>query len=144
MNSDSNCIFCKIVAGEIPSYTVYEDDDVLAFLDIHPVSKGHTLVIPKYHQDHLDDLPFEIYQKVEAAAYEVTKILKENFEPIRIGRAVIGIDVPHAHIHLIPLYDGGEIRLSQDLDAEPDHTKLSVIANKLKIGELDPVSDSDQ
>jgi len=136
MNTDKNCIFCKIVAGDIPSYNVYEDDDVLAFLDIHPVSKGHTLVIPKFHEDHLDDLPFEIYQKLEDAAYVVTKLLKQNLEPIRIGRAVIGIDVPHAHVNLIPIYEGDEIRLDQDMDAEPDHTNLSVVANKLKIADM--------
>lgn len=136
MNSDQNCIFCKIVIGEIPSYSVYEDDDVIAFLDIHPVSKGHTLVIPKFHEDHIDDLPYEIYQKLEEAAYKVTKKMKTNLEPIRIGRAVIGIDVPHAHIHLIPIYEGGEIKLDQDLDGTPDHTNLSIVANKLKIGKV--------
>lgn len=136
MSTDVDCVFCKIVAGEIPSYSVYEDDNVLAFLDIHPVSKGHTLVIPRYHQDHLDDLPVEVCHALEDAALKVTKLLKDNFHPIRVGRAVIGIDVPHAHIHLLPIYDGGEIQLNQDLESQPDHTSLSVAANKLKLGEV--------
>ncbi len=135
-NSDPNCIFCKIVAGDLPSYTVYEDEDTLAFLDIHPASKGHTVVIPKFHEDHLDDLPVELYQKVELTAYKVTKQLKTLLKPTRVGRVVFGVDVPHAHVLLIPIYEGGEIQLSQDMDAEPDHTNLSVVANKLKIGEV--------
>jgi histidine triad (HIT) family protein len=136
MSTDKDCIFCKIVAGEVPSYSVFENDDVYAFLDIHPASRGHTLVIPKIHQDQLDDLPQDIYRKVDDAAYEITKQLKQVFQPIRIGRAVIGIDVPHAHIHLVPLYEGGEIHITQDMDAQPDHTNLSVVANRLKIGQL--------
>lgn len=136
MSSDPNCVFCKIVKGEIPSYNVYEDDHALAFLDIHPVSKGHTLVIPKVHQDHLDDLDEVVYLKLQSAAYAVTKSIKSHLNPIRVGRAVIGIDVPHAHIHLIPIYEGNEIGLKQDFAAEPDHTGLSVISNKIRVSDL--------
>lgn len=141
MKSDPDCIFCKIIAGDIPCYSIYEDEVALAFLDIHPVSKGHTLVIPKHHQDHIDDLPIDIHQHIHEVAYDITKILKQKLNPVRVGRAVIGIDVPHAHLHLIPIYEGGEIKLSQNFEAEVEHAKLSVLANKLKIGDL-PQEDS--
>lgn len=95
-------VFAKIVAGEIPCYKVYEDDKVLAFLDIHPETKGHTLVIPKIEVDRIYDLEDEDYGALMAAAKKIARHM-EDVTGQRIIWKVVGTDVPHAHIHLEPL-----------------------------------------
>lgn len=95
-------VFAKIVAGEIPCYKVYEDDKVLAFLDIHPETKGHTLVIPKVEVDRIYDLADEDYGALMAAAKKIARHMEDVFGQ-RIIWKVVGTDVPHAHIHLEPL-----------------------------------------
>ena len=95
-------IFSKIVAGEIPCYKIYEDDTVLAFLDIHPESKGHTLVIPKLEVDKFYDLPDDIYSHL----FAVVKKLSKHFDQKLGARTlikIVGTDIPHAHVHLTPL-----------------------------------------
>lgn len=95
-------VFAKIVAGEIPCYKVYEDDKVLAFLDIHPETKGHTLVIPKIEVDRIYDLADEDYGALMAAAKKIARHMEDVLGQ-RIIWKVVGTDVPHAHIHLEPL-----------------------------------------
>lgn len=95
-------VFAKIVAGEIPCYKVYEDDKVLAFLDIHPETKGHTLVIPKVEVDRIYDLEDEDYGALMAAAKKIARHMEDVLGQ-RIIWKVVGTDVPHAHIHLEPL-----------------------------------------
>ena len=95
-------IFSKIVAGEIPCYKIYEDNTVLAFLDIHPESKGHTLVIPKLEVDKFYDLPDDVYSHL----FAVVKKLSKHFDQKLGARTlikIVGTDVPHAHVHLTPL-----------------------------------------
>ncbi len=103
-----NCIFCKIIAGEIPAYKVYEDDQVLAFLDIHPVSTGHTLLIPKNHYEWMQDVPDDVLAYSFLKTKNLMKSLKENLNCDYIQISVVGKDVPHFHIHLMPrmLTDG--------------------------------------
>jgi len=96
-------IFSKIVAGEIPAYKVAETIDFLAFLDINPLTEGHLLVIPKKEVDYLFDLDDETYVELQIFAKIVATGLKKAIPCNRIGVAVIGLDVPHAHIHLIPM-----------------------------------------
>ena len=95
-------IFAKIVAGEIPCYKVYEDEKVLAFLDIHPESKGHVLVIPKVEVDKIYDLSDEDYSALMSAAKKIAKHMDEVLGARTLWK-VVGTDVPHAHIHLMPL-----------------------------------------
>lgn len=95
-------IFSKIVKGDIPAEKVYEDELTLAFLTIMPVQPGHTLVISKKQIDHLWDLPEEDYQAVMKTVQKVAKRIKEVLQPERVGAKVIGEEVPHAHVHLIP------------------------------------------
>lgn len=95
-------IFSKIIVGEIPSYTVYEDSDVYAFLDINPMNKGHTLVVPKKEVDYLFDLDEESYTKLMLASRMLAQKLKEKLGCARVCVIVEGYAVPHAHIHLIP------------------------------------------
>lgn len=99
---DPNCIFCKIAAKEIPSEIVYEDDTSIAFFDIHPAAPGHTLLIPKEHYPWFYDLPTEITTKVFITAQKVALDLKEKYPSDYIELKIIGIDIPHTHIHLIP------------------------------------------
>lgn len=103
-----DCVFCKIVAGEIPSYKVWEDKNFLAFLDIHPLSPGHTLVIPKKHFRWVWDVEdyCEYFEKVR----EVAMLLKNKLGADWVQMNVMGNDVSHAHVHLIPHYPKGEIK----------------------------------
>lgn len=95
-------VFSKIVAGEIPCYKIYEDEKNLAFLDIHPESKGHTLVIPKVEVDKIYDLPEEDYEALFRAVKKIAKHMEEVLGE-RTLMKVVGTDVPHAHVHLMPL-----------------------------------------
>lgn len=96
-------IFTKIINREIPAYIVAENDDAIAFLDIHPLTKGHTLVVPKKEVDYFFDLDEDTYIQVNLLAKEVAKALKKVIPCQRIATAVIGLEVPHAHLHLIPI-----------------------------------------
>ena len=112
-------IFTKIVKGEIPSYKVAENETCYAFLDINPLTKGHTLVIPKKQVDYLFDLDEELYVELQLFAKKVAKALGKAIPSIRIAEAVIGLDVPHAHIHLIP------INSELDVDFRKERVKLT-------------------
>lgn len=96
-------IFSRIVAGEIPSYKVAEDDRFFAFLDINPLVKGHTLVIPKREVDYIFDLPDEELAALHVFAKKVALAIGKAFPCKKVGMAVLGLEVPHAHIHLIPM-----------------------------------------
>ena len=124
-------IFTKIVRGEIPCHKIYEDDLTLAFLDIHPVQPGHTLVISKKQVEFVWDLPDEDYQAVMATAKNVGLRLRSALAVPYVGEQVVGIDVPHAHVHVIPFSTLEEFRHKPDLQAEPDHAALAAIAKTL-------------
>lgn len=96
-------IFTKIVNGKIPAYKIAEDNRYLAFLDVHPTTKGHTLVIPKQQIDYIFDLEDELYIGLMAFAKKVAVAVEKAVPCKRIGVAVVGLEVPHAHVHLIPL-----------------------------------------
>ena len=96
-------IFSRIVAGDIPCYKVAENDKFFAFLDINPLVKGHTLVIPKQEVDYIFDLSDEDLAQMQVFAKKVATAIKEAFPCLKVGQAVIGLEVPHAHIHLIPI-----------------------------------------
>jgi histidine triad (HIT) family protein len=96
-------IFSKIAAGEIPSYACAEDDRFYAFLDINPLVQGHTLVIPRREVDYLFDMEDEELAAMQVFAKKVAKAIKTAFPCIKVGQAVLGLEVPHAHIHLIPM-----------------------------------------
>lgn len=126
-------VFTKIIKGEIPSHKVYEDEQTLAFLDIHPAQPGHTLVVPKVQVDHIWDLDDDTYQRLWATARKVAKRLKAVLQTERIGVRIEGFDVPHAHIHLIPINSGAELKQYGDQSAEPDHAALADLAAKLTL-----------
>ena len=105
-------IFTKIIRGEIPSYKVAESDKYYAFLDIAPLQKGHTLVVPKQEEDYIFDLSDEELAGMMVFANKVAKALQKSVPCQRIGVAVLGLDVPHAHIHLVPLQQGNDLNFS--------------------------------
>jgi histidine triad (HIT) family protein len=124
-------IFTKIIKGEIPSYKVYEDDKTFAFLDIHPKTPGHTLVVPKKQVEFVWDMDDEDYQALMAAAKKIALRIRDVTGSSYVGELVIGIDVPHAHVHVYPFNTVDESRFMPDLNAEPDHDALAAIAQKL-------------
>ncbi|WP_299012465.1 HIT family protein [uncultured Polaribacter sp.] len=95
-------IFTKIITGEIPSYKVAENEDFIAFLDINPNAKGHTLVVPKKEENKIFDLSVAEYTKLMAFSYKVAKALEKAVPCLRVGMSVIGLEVPHVHVHLVP------------------------------------------
>lgn len=105
-------IFTKIIKGEIPSYKCAEDENFYAFLDINPLKKGHTLVVPKHEIDYFFDLSDEEISKMIVFAKKVAKAIKQTFPCRKIGMAVIGLEVNHAHIHLVPLEKEGDINFT--------------------------------
>jgi histidine triad (HIT) family protein len=112
-------VFSKIIAGEIPAYKVAESADYFAFLDISPLAKGHTLVIPKKEVDYLFDLEDPLYSGLMLFSKKVALAMKETIPCLRIGVTVIGIEVPHAHIHLIPINHVGDINFSMPKKSFP-------------------------
>lgn len=97
-------IFTRIINREIPGYIVAENEDAIAFLDINPLNEGHTLVVPKKEVDKLFDLDEDTYLKLQAFTYQVAQAIEKAIPCLRVGVAVIGLEVPHAHVHLIPLH----------------------------------------
>jgi histidine triad (HIT) family protein len=106
-------IFSRIVAGEIPCYKIAETDDFLAFLDVFPLAKGHTLVIPKRETDYIFDIEDNEFSGLTLFAKKVAKAVEKSVPCKRIGLAVLGLEVPHAHIHLIPINHISDIDFSK-------------------------------
>ena len=127
----SDSIFTKIIRGEIPCHKIYEDEFSFAFLDIHPKTPGHTLVVPKKQIDEFQDLPEEDYLAVMKTVKTVAKRQKDVLDAKRVGIEVIGIDVPHAHVHVFPFSDISEYRRIVDMSLEPNHDELAEMAKKL-------------
>jgi histidine triad (HIT) family protein len=116
-------IFSKIIAGEIPCYKVQESDSFLAFLDIQPLRRGHVLIIPKVEVDNIFDIEDELLAEMMIFAKSVAKRIQQNFDCKKVGVTVIGLEVPHAHIHLIPINSVADMDFSQ--------AKLSLTSEEL-------------
>ena len=113
-------IFTKIVNGEIPSYKIAEDDNYLAFLDVNPNAKGHTLCIPKQEIDKIFDMDDELYLGLMKFSKKVAIALEKTVPCKRVGMAVVGLEVPHAHVHLIPLNHMDEMRFQNKVSLSKD------------------------
>lgn len=125
-------IFTKIIQGEIPAHKVYEDERTLAFLDISPMKPGHTLVVPKAQVDRLEDLSDEDYRAVMDTVRKVMRRVVEVYgSDYRACVKVIGFDVPHAHVHVVPCQSGADFHDFDPPAAEPDHAALAEVAKKL-------------
>lgn len=106
-------IFSKIIAGDIPSYKIAEDEKFFAFLDIFPLREGHVLVVPKKEVDNLFDLPAEYLGEMLLFAQPIARAIEKTFACNRCGIAVIGLEVPHAHIHLVPINNANDLNFTQ-------------------------------
>lgn len=124
-------IFTKIINGDIPSHKIYEDDYTFVFLDIHPIQPGHALVVPKKQVEFVWDLEDTDYQALQKTVKLIALHLRDTLGVPYVGEQVIGVDVPHAHVHLIPFTEVAEFRQYPDMTAEPDHELLAQIAKKL-------------
>ena len=124
-------VFTKIIKGEIPCHKVYEDDLTFAFMDIHPITPGHVMVIPKKQVDKYWELPDEDFQAVNDTVKKVCKRIEGVLNPGRVGIKVIGIDIPHVHVHVFPFNNMTEYNRAPDMNAEPDNEALAAMAEKL-------------
>jgi histidine triad (HIT) family protein len=107
-------IFTKIINGEIPCYKIAEDENYIAFLDVFPLKKGHTLVVPKKEIDYMFDLDSETYQGLMLFTKKIAEAIRVTYPCNRIGMAVIGLEVPHAHIHLVPINTMNDMNFAND------------------------------
>ncbi len=117
-------IFSKIIAGQIPSYKIHEDEHFFAFLDISPLVKGHTLVVPKIETDKLFDLPDDMLAKMLVFAKPIAHAIEKGFRCNRCGISVVGLEVPHAHMHLLPINSANDLNFTR--------AKLKLSENELK------------
>ena len=127
----SDSIFTKIIKGEIPAHKIYEDGNFIAFLDIKPINPGHTLIVPKEPIDYLFDLPHNLYEEIFEICRKLEPGIRKSTNAVRVGMVVYGFDVPHAHIHLVPLYAGGELDFK--LVKMADSRELAKIAELIKL-----------
>lgn len=123
-------IFSKIIAGEIPSYKVAENDRFFAFLDINPVNWGHTLVVPRRETDYIFDIPDAELGEMMIFAKRVAEALKSVMPCRKIGVTVLGLEVPHAHIHLVPLQKEGDMDFRHKI-SDPDPVRMAEIAARV-------------
>lgn len=120
-------VFSRIINGEIPCYKIAENDKFFAFLDINPVNWGHTLVVPKREEDYIFDLSDEELSEMTVFAKRVAKAIKTAMPCRKVGVTVLGLEVPHAHIHLVPLKNEGDMDFKHKID-DPDAEKMKQIA----------------
>lgn len=129
-------IFTKIIKGEIPSYKIAENQSHIAFLDIDPIARGHTLVVPKKEIDYLFDLPDELLKETMIFSKKIVLAIDRALSPIRTGVIVEGLEVPHAHIHLVPIFkESQKFSLGHSIDISESEIKQigELIAKEVKI-----------
>lgn len=131
MQDDS--IFTKIIKGEIPSHKIYEDDHIFAFLDIHPITPGHILVVPKVQVAFVWDLDDASYDALMNGVRKLALHLRDTLDVPYVGEQIIGVDVLHAHVHLIPFTTVAQYRNHPDTTEAPDHDALAAMAEKLRV-----------
>lgn len=129
-------IFTKIIKGEIPCYKLYEDEKVIAFLDVHPLKRGHMLVVPKTQIDHIWDLPRDEYAYLMGVTRRLGAHLKKTLHAPRVAMVVEGFGVPHAHVHLIPIDDEKDLKRTQDNEKEIEHELLAEVAKELVVDSI--------
>lgn len=127
----NDCIFCKIIKGEIPAHKIYEDESFISFLDINPVSKGHALIIPKNHIDWMDEADDGLIKDIFVLAKKMMLNIKEKLPCDYVQVSVVGKDVPHFHVHLIPRNLGDDIHHKEILKYED--SEVEEVINKIKM-----------
>ena len=117
-------IFTKIINNELPAYRIFENDKIISFLTIEPIHPGHTLVIPKAEVDHWMDVPEDEYQEVYSQAKKIGKAIQKVTSSTRVAQAVVGLEVPHFHLHLIPMWQPSDLDFRKAKPATSDDLKL--------------------
>lgn len=123
-------IFSKIIAGEIPSYRIAENKKFFAFLDIFPLREGHVLVVPKTEVDKIFDLPADYLSEMLVFAQPIAKAIEKAFDCDRCGISVIGLEVPHAHLHLVPINSSNDLNFTRSKPKAPDES-LKIVQEKI-------------
>jgi histidine triad (HIT) family protein len=123
-------IFSRIIQGEIPCYKIAEDDDNFAFLDINPNSEGHTLCVPKNEIDKLTDLDEESYLSLMRFSRRVALAVEQSVDCLRVGMTVIGLEVPHVHVHIIPLREMGDATFQRKVSLSPE--EFEAVASRIR------------
>ncbi|MGD8176419.1 HIT family protein [Marinimicrobium sp. ARAG 43.8] len=123
-------VFTKVISGEFPGHFVWKDDKAVVFMTIQPIRDGHVLVVPREEVDHWDDLPPELLAHLTRVSQKVTKALKEAYPAKRVGMMIAGLEVPHTHIHLVPLDNMGDLSFDHARNAEPE--RLAAAATKIR------------
>ncbi len=126
----NDCVFCRIAANKMSVHKIYEDDGTIAFLDVNPISLGHTLVIPKNHATEFQDMSEDLYEHVMSVVQRVARRMKQQLNPQRVGLWIEGFEVPHAHIHVFPLENSGSIS-ARRMD-KPSDEEMAKTAAKLR------------
>jgi histidine triad (HIT) family protein len=116
-----SCIFCEIIQGNIPSNKIWEDERTVAFLDVHPINPGHVLVLPKTHEPDFHKLPEEDYLALMKAVKKVAEMIETKINPKRVGLLAAGWDVPHTHLHVVPMYEYHDLTSKRLLEGEPSN-----------------------
>lgn len=124
-------VFTKIINGELPAYKIAENEDYLAFLDVYPLVKGHTLVIPKKEIDKIFEMEKPLYSGLMDFAYEVAQAVEKAIPCVRVGMAVVGLEVPHTHIHLVPLNTMQDINFTNP-KLKLENEEMTEIAERIK------------
>lgn len=120
----TDCLFCRIAAGELPANKLYEDAHVLAFLDLHPVREGHALVIPRAHHVWFEDLPVDLATRITSCAQALARAMKRLYGVPRVGMVYTGIHVPHAHAHVVPMSHVHDVTSMAYLGEGPDGSSI--------------------
>ena len=130
-----NCVFCKLASGELAAHKVFEDDVVFAFLDKHPINPGHILVIPKKHEPDFYKLDPPIYQHLMGTVRKLGRIVALTLNPKKVGLIIAGFDVPHTHVHIVPMHQYHDITsksLLEGIRANPSAEELARVAERLR------------
>jgi len=140
-NPLEDCLFCKIASGALPAHKIYEDTEILAFLDLHPIREGHALVIPKAHHVWFEDLPQALATQITTCAQHIARTMKQMYHVERVALFYTGIHVPHAHAHVVPMHHVHDVTSAAYLRDGPESfsappqlpaDKMSAIAAKLR------------
>lgn len=131
-----DCLFCKIASGDLPAHVIYEDSDVMAFLDIHPIQPGHSLVIPKAHHVWFEDIPARVAARVIECSQEIARDLKRQFSVERVGLMFTGIHVPHAHAHVVPMHGVHDLTSMAYLRDGPSEFSMPARSSDAELGRI--------